>query len=265
MTRRTYRRRRGGDPADDLDALAAFGERKLREEREAKTEALREANYDAEKARRAAAREKMMAEARAQAPTADRKKIDPVKAALWGRAKGSALSQVEQFVKDRGSRRSAIPRPEGESLVVREKRFRDFAFCAQHGHRKMGAAAKECRKSGKLTAATGNQQDVYIPAYYETNPNQLDAQPRWWNTAWLPFAGRGPSQGAPFEDLTLEQSQRAGVTPYATKEAEKRGLAPLVGGRKSRRRGRKYRRGGRKSTRVGGRKYRRARGRKTRR
>ena len=264
MTRRTYRRRRGGKlDLSDPGALLLEGERLIEEDKKAAMKAVQKANFDRRKIEKAAAIEEMMAEARAQALPADRKKIDPVKAALWGRANESALSQVERFVKKRGSWRSAIPRPEGNSLDVREKRFRDFAFCAQHGHRKMGAAAKECRKSGKLTAATDDQQDVYIPAYYETNPNQLDDEDdrEVWNTAWLPLAGRGPSQGAPFKYLTLEQSQRAGVTPIAEEEAKKRGMS---GGRKTRRGGRKYRRVGGRKTRRGGRKSRRG-GRKTRR
>ena len=110
MTRRTYRRRRGGDIRDP-GATAARAERQLRL-----------ANFDRRESEKAAARENMMAEARAQAPTKG-PAADPVSAALWGKARGSALSQLEKFVQDRGPRRSPAgflrPGGPGEELNVR--------------------------------------------------------------------------------------------------------------------------------------------------
>lgn len=174
---------------------------------------------------------------------------------------GGELDTLTQAVKHRTGRET---RPQagtafGSTLNIpdtREKRFRDFAFCAGQGKKNL----KRCRKSRRLGEAARNYLqglqngtadekqraaklvrngfgDVFIPNYYQSQ----EAVPGTFGPAYGELVDRlGPIYG-------------------------RGGRKSRRGGRKTRRGGRKSRRvGGRKSTRVGGRKYRRG-GRKTRR
>ena len=169
---------------------------------------------------------------------------DPQLAEPW--AEGGVLDTLTNAVNDRTGPGRLFSKAVPDS---REKRLRDFAFCASpkrnmkrcRKSRRLGetwrAHLRDLRAQGVRRPLARGDGDVFIPNYYQSAEN-------------VPVAF-GPA----YERLVDR------LSPIYARGGRK----TRRGGRKSRRvGGRKSRRGGRKSTRVGGRKYRRG-GRKTRR